>query len=303
MKTVFIGSGNFAKTIIEFLSENYDVCLVATRTDAKKGRGQKVVSSVISEFCASKNIPCYSPESINSDESVEILKKASADIAVLASYSEILLPPTINVFAKGILNIHPSLLPRYRGAEPIRWAIRKCEKETGVSLMLISNRLDRGNVIASETIAIEDTDDFGSLSEKLAKLSVSMLPEAIKKLGQGFEGEPQSHEKTFYARILKPDDEVINWNKTAFELSCHIRSMSPDPGCYTVLDGKRIKLFGPKVVEGNGQPGEVLLSKKTLIIACKEGALEFTKCQKEGGKLLDTRDFLASGLIRQGLVF
>ncbi|HOU07948.1 MAG TPA: methionyl-tRNA formyltransferase [Caldisericia bacterium] len=303
MKTVFIGSGNFAKTIIEFLSENYDVCLVATRPDAKKGRGQKVVSSVISEFCASKNIPCYSPESINSDESVEILKKASADIAVLASYSEILLPPTINVFAKGILNIHPSLLPRYRGAEPIRWAIRKCEKETGVSLMLISNRLDRGNVIASETIAIEDTDDFGSLSEKLAKLSVSMLPEAIKKLGQGFEGEPQSQEKTFYARRLKPDDEVINWNKTAFELSCHIRSMSPDPGCYTVLDGKRIKLFGPKVVEGNGQPGEVLLSKKTLIIACKEGALEFTKCQKEGGKLLDTRDFLASGLIRQGLVF
>lgn len=303
MKTVFIGSGNFAKTILEFVSENHDVCLVVTRPDAKKGRGQKVVSSVISEFCASKNIPCYSPESINSDESVEILKKVSADIAVLASYSEILSPPVIDVFPKGILNIHPSLLPKYRGAEPIRWAIRKCEKETGVSLMLISSKLDRGNIIASKTIAIEDTDDFGFLSGKLAMLSVSMLPEAIEKLGQSFEGEPQPQEKTFYARRLKPDDEVINWNRAAFELSCHIRSMSPDPGCYTVLDGKRIKLFGPKMAEGEGQPGEVLLSKKTLIIACKEGALEFEKCQKEGGRILDIRDFLASGLIRQGLVF
>ncbi len=301
MKIVFIGSGPFAVPILEFLAKNFEVPLAITRPDAAKGRGQKLSGSVIGNLCEKMGIEKLAPETINSEEAIQKIRQTNAPLAVLASYSEILDPKILEPFRFGVINVHPSLLPKYRGAEPIRWAIRKCENQTGVTLMTLSKRLDRGNILAQQAEPIFDTDDHSTLSERLVRLSLAMLPQAINAIKKGYMGLPQSQKKTYYARRLKLDDERICWDEEAAKVSCHIRSMSPDPGCYIVYQGKRVKLFAPRVVGAEcPQPGTIIEAKKRLIIACKNGALEFAYAQKEGGKKLPIVDFLASGWLKVG---
>ncbi len=301
MKIVFIGSGLFAAPILEFLTKNFEVSLVVTRPDAAKSRGQKLSGSVIGNLCEKLSIGKLSPETINSEEAIQKIRQTGASLAVLASYSEILGPNILGSFRLGIVNVHPSLLPKYRGAEPIRWAIRKCESQTGVTLMMLSKGLDRGNILAQQTAPILDTDDYTTLSERLVGLSLAMLPQAITAVKNGQIGLPQNQRKTFYARRLRPDDERIRWDEEAAKVSCHVRSMSPYPGCYTVYQGKRVKLFVPRVVDTKvPSPGTIMEAKKRLVIACKNGALEFAYAQKEGGKKLSIVDFLASGWLKVG---
>lgn len=297
MTICFIGSGNFAIPILEFLSKNYEIALVVTRPDAKKGRGQKLVNSDIHELAQSLGIYALTPESVNDHDAIQMTREKNIDLGILASYSEILSLEAIKAFKLGILNIHPSLLPKYRGAEPIRWPIRKDEKTTGVTMMMLTEKLDRGNIISQKELPIEDSDDFGSLSEKLADLSIKMLPDAINLVSSGFEGAPQSQEKTFYARRMKPEDERIDWQKTAMEISLHVRSMSPTPGCHSVYKDKRIKLFEPRIEMAQGEPGQVMLAKKSFSVACADCSVSFGEIQKEGGKKMSVQDFMSSGFL------
>jgi methionyl-tRNA formyltransferase len=300
LKIVFFGSGNFALPILEHLHKTEDIALVVTRPDSARDRGNKVKRSVVAQFCDDNNIDVCQPETINSTEAVQALKKTCCEIAVLASYSEILSPEVVSVFEKGIVNVHPSLLPLYRGAEPIRWPIRREEKETGSTMMLISSGLDRGNILLQKSIPILENDDYASLSQKLIELSNQMLDETLIKVDKGFTGQPQSQEKTFYARKLKPTDEIIDFSQSATKVSAIIRSMDPDPGVYCIFQGKRLKLFKPIVTNSSGKPGEVLEAKKKLVVACLEGSIEIGKVQPEGSKKMDSSSFLASGKLRVG---
>jgi len=300
MRIAFFGSGTFAIPILQYLITLHDVVQVVTRPDAKRGRGQRDSISLVGEFCEKNHIEAFSPESVNEPESIDIIKSKNANLAILVSYSDILSPEVIRCFELGIINIHPSLLPEYRGAEPIRWPIRKGDNKTGVTMMMLSSRLDRGNIINVQKIGITNEDDYATLTDKLISLSKEMIPDTIEKVRNGFAGYPQSQEKTFYARRLRQEDEKINWSLDAFHISCHIRSMSPTPGCYAVFKDKRVKFFEPEVVEKRGHPGEILVAKKQLVVACCDGSLSFKSAQKEGSKRMAIKDFLASDWIAVG---
>lgn len=304
MRIIFIGSGEFALPIIECLYDNFKLVHCVTRPDKPKGRGKKVSKSVVAGLCDSLSIPVYTPQSINDPESVEYLSSLNVDIAVLASYSEILNPEVISVFKYGIVNVHPSLLPKYRGAEPIRWAIRKGEQETGVSLMLISSKLDRGNVLVQKACLIEDTNNFDDLRDKLAYMSVEMLPAMVEKVIAGYTGLAQDQTKTFYARRMKESDELINWNHSAKRILRQVRSMSYSPGCHTFYKGERLKLFDPIINDGDSiQPGQILSAKKRLIVGTGDGSIEFLRCQREGKRMIDTASFLNSGWVEKDSFF
>ncbi|MBP7732247.1 MAG: methionyl-tRNA formyltransferase [Caldisericia bacterium] len=300
MKIVFFGSGSFALPILAHLHKMLDIALVVTRPDSARDRGKKVKRSLVAQFCDDNAIKVIQPETVNSSEAVEEIKSSGCDMAVLASYSEILSPEVVGCFKKGIVNVHPSLLPLYRGAEPIRWPIRRGETETGSTMMLVSSGLDRGNIISQKKMPIEPNDSYGSLTSKLVELSNSMLTDALKEVEKGYLGQQQSQEKTFYARKMKPTDEIVDFSNDAEKVSCHIRSMDPEPGVYCLLGGKRFKLFKASVVEGDGKPGEILETGKTIVVACGHGAVEVGEVQMEGSKRMEAKVFLQSGKIKVG---
>lgn len=300
MKTVFFGSGSFALPILAHLHQNVDICMVVTRPDSARDRGKTVKRSLVAQFCDDKGLNVLQPETVNSIGSVEILKSLDCRLAVLASYSEILSADAVACFAKGIVNVHPSLLPLYRGAEPIRWPIRRGERETGSTMMLISSGLDRGNIISQKRMQIAESDTYGSLTAKLVDLSNLMLLDALKTVDDGGTGIEQSQEKTFYARKMRPADEAVIFDKDAHEVSCHIRSMDPDPGVYCLTNNKRLKLFESSVASGTGRPGQVLEAGKKLTIACKTGAVTVNCLQMEGSKKMESKVFLQSGKLKVG---
>jgi methionyl-tRNA formyltransferase len=303
MKIIFIGSGNFSVPILKALSKEYHICLCITHPDKRVGRGKKIVRSDIGIVSDELGIMCYSPTTVNSTESIEIMEEMKADIAVLASFSEILNTDVINVLRFGIINVHPSLLPKYRGAEPIRWAIRRGETVTGVSIMELSKELDRGNVLYQEPISIQPQDDEGTLRHRLVNLSIDMLPKAITEYRKGYRGTPQRTDRTFYARRMKKSDEIIHWEWSAQKVDRHIRSMSPKPGCYTIHKGKRIKLFEPTIINtcySFHQPGEIIESKKSFVVSCGIGMLSFDSIQREGKRKIPVGDFLMTGFVNQG---
>lgn len=303
MRIVFIGSGNFSVPILQALSNKFDISLCITRPDKSMGRGKKMMRSSVGEKCDELGIECFTPITINSIDSIKMIEETRADIAVLASYSELLSSDVIDSFKFGIINIHPSLLPKYRGAEPIRWAIRRGETETGVSLMELSNKLDRGNILSQESIPIEFKDTEGTLRKRLVELSITMLPNVIVRYSQGYRGKPQPQRKSFYARRMNKMDEVIHWEWAAEKVDRHIRSMSPNPGCYSIHKGKRIKLFFPSIIRSkhsSHHPGEVVECKKSLIISCGKDTLSFGVIQKEGKRRITVSDYLISGQINQG---
>lgn len=300
MKIVFFGSGSFALPILAHLHSTLDVALVVTRPDSARDRGKKVKRSLVAQFCDDNAIKVIQPETVNLSEAVEEIESSGCNIAVLASYSEILSPEVVGCFEKGIVNVHPSLLPLYRGAEPIRWPIRRGEAETGSTMMLVSSGLDRGNIISQKKLAIEPNDTYGSLTSKLVELSNSMLVEALKKVEKGYLGQQQSQEKTFYARKMRPEDEAVDFTNDAKKVGCHIRSMDPDPGVYCLLGDKRLKLFKALEADGSGEPGQILEAGKKIVIACGSGAIEVGEVQMEGSKRMETKAFLQSGKIKVG---
>lgn len=300
MKIVFFGSGSFALPILAHLHSTLEVALVVTRPDSARDRGKKVKRSLVAQFCDDNAIKVIQPETVNSSEAVEEIVSSGCNIAVLASYSEILSPEVVGCFEKGIVNVHPSLLPLYRGAEPIRWPIRRGETETGTTMMLVSSGLDRGNIISQKKLAIEPNDTYGSLTSKLVELSNSMVVEALKEVEKGYLGQQQSQEKTFYARKMRPEDETVDFKNDAKKVSCHIRSMDPDPGIYCLLGDKRLKLFKTLESDGNGEPGQILEAGKRIVVACGSGAIEVGEVQMEGSKRMEVRAFLQSGKIKVG---
>lgn len=303
MRLVFFGSGEFALPILENLSGSNEISLVVTRPDSARDRGKQVKRSLVAQFCDEHGIKVYQPETVNRFEAIDVITGTGCQIAVLASYSEILSDDVTKIFKKGIVNVHPSLLPKYRGAEPIRWPIRRGEDSTGSTLMLISAGLDRGNILWQEEIPIENSDTYGSLTEKLINLTNSGIQPILEKVEAGFVGYPQSQEKTFYARKLRKEDEVVDFSKSASELSRQIRSMNPTPGVYCMFQGKRIKIFSHKVLELSGQPGQVIQADKKVIVACGVGSIEILELQPEGGRRMPAQSFLASGKTKVGDFF
>lgn len=300
-----MGTPGFAVPILKALieSEN-DVVSVITKPDTPKGRGRRVTPPPVKTLAVDHDIPVLQPEKIRTEEFYSELKEYEPDIICVAAYGKILPKNILDLPSYGCINVHASLLPKYRGAAPINWAIIRAEEITGITTMMMDEGMDTGDILLQREVKIEAEDDAESLSEKLSIAGAELLIDTIRLQKEGkLPRILQDHSKATYAPMLKKEDGIIDWRKSAEEILNLIRGTLPWPGAHTTINGKNLKLYKAQVSHGRGQPGEVILSESgSLIVATGDGAVDIREIQIEGGKRLPTQAFLIGRKIPKGTV-
>jgi methionyl-tRNA formyltransferase len=289
LRLVFLGTADYAvpslKTIVQ---EGYKVLTVITQPDRPKGRGQKVKFSPIKKAALKLNLPIFQPENIKTSESVDYLKELKADLYVVVAYGQILSKEILDLPPMGCVNVHGSLLPKYRGAAPIHWAIINGEVETGVTTMYMVPDLDSGDIIEQSRLKIEPDYSVGILHDLLADLGAKTLLSTLRALAKGsVNPTPQDDSKATYAPQLKKKDEIIQWGKTSEQVVNHIRGMNPWPGAYTTYHGKILKVLEAKTENSTQSlaPGTILqVDKNGIIVQCGQGAIRLTLLKPQGKK-------------------
>ncbi|MDP2911518.1 MAG: methionyl-tRNA formyltransferase [Candidatus Omnitrophota bacterium] len=299
MKIIFFGSSGFAVPILEGLVKNEDVALVVTQPDREKGRALKVAPTAVKSKAGELGVEIFQPNQVNAKESIEFLKKFNADLFIVVSFGQILSKAILDLPKLYCLNRHASLLPKYRGAAPRNWAIANGEKETGVTIMKMNEKMDEGDILLRESVAIDAGDDAVALSDKLSKKGAESLFKAIELIkADKADFIKQDHSKATSAPKLKKDDGLIDWKMPAEEISNRIRAFAPWPGCFTYLDKKMLKIWKAKpiteLVDKNAKPGAILKSDKTdILVKTGKGALNIEELQLEGSRRMTTEEFLA----------
>ncbi len=292
-----MGTPDFAVPSLKELHKNgYGVALVVTQPDRPKGRGRKVISPPVKEIATSLGYEVIQPTSIKTDNFIEIIQKHEPDIFVVVAYGHILTKNILEMPRIGSINIHASLLPKYRGPAPIQWAIINREKETGVTTMSMDEGLDTGDILLSAKLKISPDDTSATLHSRLATLGADLLIKTIKDIeAKEIKPIPQDHKKATYAPLLKKNDGHINWKKSAEDIEAFIRGITPWPGAFMFCGNKRLKIFAAKPVltDITAPPGTVIKGfTDELRIATAKGALSILKIQSESGKQLSIKDFL-----------
>ena len=305
MDIIYFGSDAFGIPSLEELKKKHQILCVITAPDRPAKRGMKLSSTPVKIWALENNIPVYQPEDISDRNFIETLKGLSPEIIVLISYGKILPEAIIDIPSYGAINLHPSLLPKYRGAAPVEWALINGEKETGITVITIKDKVDTGEIIKQQKVPVDETDDIFSLRKRLSEIAPSILIESIDNIKKGVKPYPQKGIPT-YARRLKKEDGLIRWNKKAIEIYNLIRGAKEWPGSYTYLDGKYIKIYGAYPIYGQkkGEPGEVIdINGVCIYVACGEGIIKITELQMEGRKRMDTSEFLKGHPVNVGSIF
>lgn len=306
MKIVYMGTPDFAvyglKAIVE---AGHEVAAVITQPDKAKGRSKALVPTPVKEQAIEYDIPVYQPEKVREDSIVDMLKKIAPEVIVVAAYGQILPESILSIPPYGCINIHASLLPKYRGAAPIEWSIIDGEKTTGVTTMYMEKGLDTGDMIEKTEVDIEDTDTGASLHDKLAAAGAELIVSTLKAVENGTATRTkQDDEKSCYAKMLSREMGNIDFSRDASYIERLIRGLNPWPCAYTSLDGKNLKIFKADVVEKSGNPGEIIeVTRKTFTVACGKDALVIRNLQPEGKKPMDTVAFLNGNKIEPGMKF
>jgi methionyl-tRNA formyltransferase len=301
MKLVFMGSPAFAVPALEALAERHEVALVVTQPDKPVGRGLEVQSPPVAELAKKRGLPLFQPKSARTPEFVEALKKTGAEVAVVVAYGKILPVAVLEALPRGCLNIHASLLPAYRGAAPIQWALIRGERETGITIMQLDAGMDTGPMLLKQSLEISADDTYGSLSEKLAPMGAKLILEALEMRPKP---EAQDESQASYAPLLKKSDGFIDWAKDAPAIANLTRGVDPWPGATAVLpSGILCKLFGARPAGEAGPPGEVVaIDKRGVVVACGRGAVGFKDIQAAGKKRMPAADFARGGALQKGMV-
>ena len=275
------------------LADGFDVVGVYTQPDRPKGRGMKMIYSAVKEVALAENIPVFQPENFKADEDVEALRALNPDVIAVVAYGRILPQRVLDIPAKGCVNIHASLLPQYRGSAPYQWAVLDGLKETGVSAQHMALKMDAGDIIDVEKTEIGENETAGELLDRLAVLGADLLSRVLTKFEKGdVAGVPQKEEDVTFAPMLDKAMCPIDWSKTAQQVHNHVRGLHPWPVATMELQDQKFKVHATRIVEGSGQPGEILgLTKTGLKIACGEGAVEVISLQAEGGKRMAAPDY------------
>jgi methionyl-tRNA formyltransferase len=278
---------------------------VLTQPDRPAGRGQQYASSPVKRFAKEQGLALLQPSTLKSAEAIACIKAARADAIVVAAYGLILPEPLLNATAHGALNIHASLLPRWRGAAPIQRALLAGDLETGISIMKMDRGLDTGPVVAWESIPIAAEDDAGSLHGKLAALGARMIVAALEDVGSGKSVVlPQSESLATYARKISKAETVLDWSRPADELERAVRAFRPSPGASTTLGGDSVKVWRASERDERGEPGVLLrVDDGALVIGCARRALAVTEIQRPGGRRLTTAEFLRGHALKPGTRF
>ena len=300
-----MGTPEFAVPTLRALieSEN-DVIAVITKPDTPKGRGRRIIPPPIKTLTIDYNIPVLQPEKIKTDAFYSELKEYEPEMICVAAYGKILPKNILDLPPHGCINVHASLLPKYRGAAPINWAIIRGEEMTGITTMMMDEGMDTGDMLLQKEVKIEVDDDSESLSKKLSMVGAELLTETIRLEKQGrLLRIPQDHSKATYAPMLKKEDGNIDWRKSSEEVKNLIRGTLPWPGAYTTIDGKNLKLYKAEVSHGIGKPGEIIQSELGILrVATGDGSIDITEIQIEGGKRLPVKAFQSGHRIEEGFI-
>lgn len=307
MKIVFMGTPEFAvPSLKKLIDAGYNIEAVVTQPDKPKGRGMQIVFSPVKEFALKMGIEVLQPDKIKGNEEfANKLKKISPDIIIVIAYGKILPETILNLSPLGCINVHASLLPKYRGAAPINWAIINGEKETGITTMLMDKGLDTGDILIKKAITILENDDAQTIHDKLSVLGGEILLDTLKKLSDGtLRPVKQNNSESSYAPIIDKTMGYIDWSKSAFEIRNLIRGLSPWPGCYTFYNNKMLKMWKADIIYYDGKElcGTVLSSNNELIVKCGVNALSITEIQSEGTKRMSIKEYLRGHNIEKEVI-
>jgi methionyl-tRNA formyltransferase len=301
MRVAFAGTPEFARIALAAIVEaGFEVSLVLTQPDRPAGRGLRLQASPVKLWALERGLTVAQPRSLRLDGKFpqdaqagrEALRAAAADVLVVAAYGLILPPWVLEMPARGCLNIHGSLLPRWRGAAPIQRAIEAGDRDTGITIMQMDAGLDTGAMLLRQALAITDEDTSASLHDRLAALGAELIVQALRRIDE-LTPTLQPIDGVTYAHKIEKAEGTIDWHLPAAILARRVRAFDPFPGCSFGAGGDIVKLWRARVAPGQGQPGEVLLPEAgRLLVACGEGALEMLELQRTGGRRVPVRDFL-----------
>ena len=307
MKIVFMGTPDFAAGALKSLIDNgHEVVLVVTQTDKPKGRGKEVQFTPVKKVALEYGIEVFQPVKVKLEEAVEKLRSYNADVFVVAAYGQILSKEILDMPKYGCINIHASLLPKYRGAAPIQWSIIDGEKVTGVTTMMMDVGLDTGDMLDKCEVVIEDNETGGSLHDKLMEAGAKLIIETLEKIEAGTcVRTKQDDSMSCYAKMLDKKLGDIDFSKSAEEIERLIRGLNPWPSAYTRINGKNLKIWEAEVLDKDyeGENGQIVsVGKNHMIVKTGKGALDIKNLQIEGKKAMDISDFLRGNAIEEGTV-
>ena len=305
MRVIFMGTPDFAVgTLEEIIKAGHEVVLVVTQPDKPKGRGGAVQFPPVKECAIAHNIPVFQPQKVKETENIEYLRQFNPDMIVVAAFGQILPKAILDMPKYECINVHASLLPKYRGAAPIQWAVINGDEFTGVTIMRMDVGLDCGDMIAKKQIRIAEDETGGSLFDKLAEIGATLCVETMERIEKGnVEYIPQDHEQATHVSMIDKELGNINWNKPAVEIERLIRGLNPWPSAYTHLNGKTFKIWKAKVNSENSsmKPGTVCkVTKESLEVQTGEGVLSLLEVQLEGKKRMEIDAFLRGCQVEEG---
>ena len=307
MRIVFMGTPDFAVGSLQALCESgkHEILAVVTQPDRPKGRGNKLLQTPVKEYALEQGLTVYQPQKVKTPEFVELLHELQPELIVVAAFGQFLSKEILELPKYGCINVHASLLPKYRGAAPIQYAIIKGEKESGVTIMQMDIGMDTGAMLDKVVVPIEENTTMGELHDALREQGATLLLQVIDKIEAGTAvAEPLDNEQATYATLLDRSMEHIDWSKTAQEVHNLIRGFNPAPSTFTKLpNGKSLKIWGSKMTDKSSAAaaGTVIeTGKHSFFVACGEGVLEITEVQPESKKRMPAQVFLNGRGVQEG---
>jgi methionyl-tRNA formyltransferase len=292
LRAVFMGTAPFALPTLRSLADTEEVIAVITQPDRPRGRGQEVAPPPAKGLALDLDLQVLQPERVKDPHFIAQLEELKPDVIVVAAFGQILPPAVLNLPRMGCINVHPSLLPKYRGAAPINWAIINGESKTGVTTYLMDEGMDTGSILLVREVEIKADKTAQELGEQLAEIGGELARETIQGLKEkGLQPIPQDEKGASYAPLLKKADGLIQWEEEAGRIRNQIRGMVPWPVAFTWWKGKRMKLFRGKTCDGAGAPGEITSIESGIEVACAKGSLFIEELQLEGGRKMGWKEF------------
>ena len=303
LNIVFMGTPEFSIPTLDILiKRKFNILTVYTQPPKKSKRGQKINPSAIEEFCRKNKIIFKNPSSLNNVEEFENFKKLSPDLVVVVAYGKIIPKKFLNLAKFGFINIHASLLPRWRGAAPVQRAIMNGDKKIGISIMRIEEKLDSGPVLAIKELELDQNATHGEIEKKFSVIGANLLVESLKSIEDGrAKFTDQDHSQITYAKKIDKNETKINWNLKADKVLGHIHGLSPNPGAWFEYENERFKILRAKISPKNGKSGQVL--DENLIVGCGSNSVQILEIQRQGKNKQTTKEFLLGKKISKGKIF
>lgn len=294
MRVIFMGTPDFAvPSLQKLIDRGDDICAVFTQPDKPKGRGHKLQAPPVKELALQHNIPVYQPQTLRDETVQEQICGLAPEAIIVAAYGKLLPKAVLDTPKLGCINVHGSLLPKYRGAAPIQWSVINGDKTAGVTTMYMGEGMDTGDMLLKAETPVGEEETAGELFDRLMLLGAELLGETLDKLEKGeLERVPQNEAEATHAPMLSKELSKIDWNRSAKEIHNLIRGLNPWPCAFSMLDGKRIKLLASRIVDGSGAAGTLTVINGDLAVFCGKGAILLTELQTENGKRMSGKEYL-----------